>query len=474
MENWLSNIIKNGTLVDNQHYAVRDGLLSATAYNLEIKLKYRAKREHRRYWNDNEAVWCFLLENTQTINTQLAKSRESKIVLFNQKEYEHNSDDDFLKVSGYSPYNFSANTGNVIGYVKINDYALKISSRFGDNFLKYIIADADGFLEIENYGGQQNNEGFEWLLIYLWKIKLKKALRLGLPKQYVSKTRILNKVKGNVHALDYFLTKQQAKYKCTYREHSYNNETVRLVASVFKLLKGNPFLSDMHQVRNSFLIATEGERPNRSELLATKKVSNPFYKEYNEVIELSKRIIKNDVATFGELSDTSAFLFDVSMLFEYFIKKLLIRSDFKMLSKFNSALTIETGTYQRKLQPDLLFEDDKGFYVFDIKYKTFDKRYGVKREDLFQLHTYIGQYGNCNDIKGCGFIYPSREKENKIISKTINMMGIIIPFHICFLAIPKENDEVLFKKLFKLKCEQFVLSLKGKFNTKYTNLENLL
>lgn len=466
MENWLSNIIKNDTLVDNQHYTVRDGLLMSTKYSPEIRLKVRESGQHRKVWNDNEAVWWFLLEDVETINTQLVKAKDSKIVLFNKKEYEHNTDDVFFKVSGYNPYNFIAHTGNVIGYVKKGNYELKISSRFGDNFLKYIIADADGFLEIENYGGQQNNEGFEWLLIYLWKIKLKKALRLGLPKQYISKTRALNKVKGNVHALDYFLTKEQAKYKCTYREHSYNNPTVRLIASVFELLKGNPFVSDMHQIRSSFLIATEGVKSNRAELLATKKVSNPFYKEYNEVIELSKRIIKNDVATFGDLSDTSAFLFDVSMLFEYFIKKILIRNNFKMLSKFNSALTIETGTYQRKLQPDLLFEDSNGFYVFDVKYKAFDKRYGVKREDLFQLHTYIGQYGNNNNIKGCGFIYPSREKENKIITKTINTMGVCIPFHICLLAIPEEKNEINFKKQFKVKCEQFVISFKEKLNTK--------
>jgi 5-methylcytosine-specific restriction endonuclease McrBC regulatory subunit McrC len=465
MENWISNIIKNGTLVDNQQYFVRDGLLMSTGYNSEIRLKAKAPGEHKKSWNDNESVWWFLIEKTQAINTQLSEDKESKLVFFNEKEYEHNSDNDFLSVSGYNPYNFTARSGNIIGYVKNNNYSLKISSRFGDQFLKYIIADADGFLEIENYGGQENNEGFEWLLIYLWKIKLKRALRLGLPKHYVSKTQTLNKVKGTVVTVDYFLTKDQAKYKCTYREHSYNNLTVRLIASVFELLKGNSLVSDMHQIRNSFLIATEGKRTNIKELLATKKESNPFYQEYNEVISLSKRIIKNDVATFGELSSTSAFLFDVSMLFEYFIKKLLTRNNFKMLSKFNSALSIETGAYERKLQPDLLFEDANGFYVFDVKYKVFDERYGVKREDLFQLHTYIGQYGNNNKVSGCGFIYPSREKENIIITKTINTMGIGIPFHICLLAIPDEKDGTNFNKLFKLKCEEFVISLKEKLNT---------
>lgn len=466
MENWLSNIIKNGTLVDNQRYYVDDGILLSTGYNQEIRLRARLKGEHIKSWNDNESVWWFLLENTQIINDQPSNEPESKLILFNQHEYEHNSEDKFLEVSGYNPYNFSAQSGNVIGYVKKGNYSLKISSRFGDCFLKYIIADADGFLEIENYGGQQNSEGFEWLLIYLWKIKLKKALRLGLPKQYVSKTRTTNKVKGTVHAADYFLTKHRAKYKCSYREHSYNNKTVRLIASVFQVLKGNPFVSEMHQIRSSFLIATEGDRPNRRELLATPKISNPFYKEYNEVINLSKQILKNDVATFGERSDTSAFMFDVSMLFEYFIKKLLSRNGFKMFSKFNEELTIETGVRQQKLQPDLLFEDNNGFYLFDVKYKSFDKRYGVKREDLFQLHTYIGQYGNIKDINGCGFIYPSRNTNTEIITKSINIMGKLVSFHICLLAIPDEKDEKLFNKLFQLNCTQFVSLFKEQLTKK--------
>ena len=47
-------------------------------------------------------------------------------------------------------------TGNLIGFVKRGDYALKISSRFGDRFLQYIIADADGFLELKDVGGKND------------------------------------------------------------------------------------------------------------------------------------------------------------------------------------------------------------------------------------------------------------------------------------------------------------------------------
>lgn len=106
------------------------------------------------------------------------------------------------------------------------------------------------------------------------------------------------------------------------------------------------------------------------------------------------------------------FCFDVSMLFEYFIRKLLKRDGLRLLSKFEQRYEIPTGaigSYRRKLEPDLVLENNGDLYVFDVKYKSFDSRYGVKREDLFQLHTYIGQYDNTAAIKGCGFICPISE-----------------------------------------------------------------
>ena len=78
-----------------------------------------------------------------------------------------------------------------------------------------------------------------------------------------------------------------------------------------------------------------------------------------------------------ENSDTSAFLFDVSMLFEYFIHKLLLRNGFAIESK-SKDVKIPTGQpgYQRNLEPDIVFEDNGHTYVFDVKYKNFDKNLG--------------------------------------------------------------------------------------------------
>jgi len=124
----------------------------------------------------------------------------------------------------------------------------------------------------------------------------------------------------------------------------------------------------------------------------------------------------------------------------------------------------------RKLEPDLVFESDGGQYVFDVKYKAFDKQFGVKREDLFQLHTYIGQYGNEDSIKGCGFVYPISEekwdalnldKTQGLIKDDIHQQGKYIPFYVLFLKIPK-NTSPDFNSLMNEQCRVFIEAIQSK------------
>ena len=186
--------------------------------------------------------------------------------------------------------------------------------------------------------------------------------------------------------------------------------------------------------------------------MQTKHFTNPYYGDYNILIDLSKQLLNQQGADFADASPTSAFLFDISMLFEYYIRKLLKRKGFVLRDKQKGVARIATGafgTYRRKLEPDLVWEDAGGLCVFDVKYKRFDPTYGVSREDLFQLHTYIGQWGNKGDIKGCGLVYPMPEgrwnklklDENKgLISGAIRQQGKTIPFHVIFLKIPADDN----------------------------------
>lgn len=465
MSRWLFDILKNNTLVDNQTYQVSDGLFSNHRINNPIQLEVAGRKTHPKH--KDWLIWDFLCDINTDVKNLLKENKDSSLVLFNAQEYESNTDDDFIQLHGLNYYNFTLKTGNLIGYIKKKDYSLKVSSRFGDNFLKQIISDSDGFIELEDLGGVSKESSYEWLLIYLWKIKLKKAFRLGLPKQYIKHTERINKVKGQIDPLDYYMSKD-GKYLCSYREHSYNNLALQLISRVFHHFGDHPFLSDMNTLKNTFITASNGINTKIKELENTPHFANSYYSDYNEVIDFSKLLLKNKSADFGDLNNSSAFFFDISMLFEYFIRKLLLRNNFDLHSKHEKPLKVVTGSlngYSRKLEPDIIIENEKGLYVFDVKYKFFDTRFGAKREDVFQLHTYVGQYGNHSDVLGCGFIHPITVSDAKkrnvkpVIKESIQLMGVNVPFYIIFFIVPDNTKSEDYFTIFKAYKDEFVLNL---------------
>lgn len=473
MKGWLFDILKNATLVDNQTYCADNAVLTNRRFTAPISLERREGKKRTQVWNDEGAIWRFLNVASREIQELPFRHAQSALVLFNDKEYEHNSDIFFFDVSGVDCMNFTLKTGNVIGYLKKGAYSIKISSRFGDNFLKHIIADADGFLEIDNYGGASSrDEGYEWLLVYLWKTKLKKAFRLGLPKTYVAVNERSNKVKGSINPIDYFLNgRNTGLYQCEYRQHSYDNDATRLIADTFRKIGTHEFVQDATLLKNAFYTATNGKQASKRELHATKYFTNPFYKDYNEVIDLSKCILKDELTDFGEQSNSSAFFFDISMLFEYFIRKLLKRSGYTLDSKFQRRVEIATGVnnYKRKLEPDIVFSHNGRRYLFDVKYKSFDFIYGVSREDLFQLHTYLGQCGNDGTVQACGFIYPLSEvhweklgssQSDSYTRDSIHIMGAKVDFYVLFIKVPDDNSNT-FHSEFSNTSQDFINAIKA-------------
>jgi len=466
MTKTLSQIVSDGTLVDNSVYQAEAGVFRAGSFGPALEIWQGGGRKNP--WT----AWP-LIHKAATLNTE-----NSKLVFrVPEADYEHNTDDAFISVSGPDPLNFNLTTGNLIGCVKSEGYTLRVSSRFGDEFLKFIIADADGFVELPDQGGMERG-GYEWLLVYLWLVKLKKAFRLGLPKAYETRTESLTQVRGRLDPVDYFLNQQRARYRCTYREHSYDNDTTRLIARTLQHLDSHDFLRESHVLNQTFQIATQGRRSTLQDLLATLLVRNPYYADYNPVITLSKQILRDELSDFGDQSETSAFFFDVSMLFEYFVRKLLKRAGVVFHQKNGLQWQIPSGLRhgQRKLIPDLVFDMNLATYVFDVKYKSFDFAYGVSREDLFQLHTYIGQVSNEHNVAGCGFIYPIRESRwqecgleatRGIFSETITQGGRTIPFHVVFLKIPESeksagaDNSAAYRQQFKNYTEYFIRAFLG-------------
>ena len=466
---WLFDLIKNGTLVDNQCYQVRQGVVTNGRLG-SIQLRSRV-RQRKSPCNNEKDIWNFL--NSVSCETEKALSDNSRdvLVLFNDEYYERGADVALVSVTGTDARNFTLNTGNLIGSVKRDAYSLKISSRFGDTFLRYLIADVDGFLEIKDVGGESHSDSYDWLLAYLWNVKFKRAYRLGLPKKYATETDRTSKTRGIIDPIDFFHNRTSGKYLCSYREHSYDSPATSLFIKAYETLKHYSFCHESRTIYNSFVMANQSVKRTRHEILKTPYFNNPFYNDYNVLIDLSKRVICQQGADFGSQGNLSAFLFDVSMLFEYFIRKMMKRNGISLLSKFEKRRAIPTGSlkkYIRKLEPDFVFEGNGGLYVFEAKYKSYDPRYGVNREDLFQLHTYIGQYANHAPIRVCGFIYPMREDQweslglngsSGLISDVICQHGNEIPFHVLFLKVPSDQPD--FNRLMSRQCHTFMNAIRS-------------
>lgn len=394
---------------------------------------------------------------------------EKNLYLFGEN-YEHNTDDDLLKVHGWNPDNYVIETGNLVGYVSTKGFKLNITSRFRDDFLKYLLCYTEGLLEVPDSGSIGKDGLYDWIILFLWKRALQEAYRLGIPKQYIPHYEKIFTVKGNVDVLNYAINKgKEGKTLCHYYQHDYNNPVTQLIAYTFSKIEKKALIKDCIQLRNAFENCVEGKRASLSACLNTRPISNPYYSEYNKVISLSKNILRK---RFGDITDSSniesAFLFDMSMLFEYFIRKVLIARGLKLFPKNDESMTISRGLGKnddRHLYPDIIIDRGNGkIEVYDVKYKHFDTTYGVKREDLFQLHTYVSYLSNKYTVKRCGIIYPTDKSDTdteNIIQHPKYDNGI--PFSIRFFQVPKTEENGGFKKS---DFDESVRNFQELFNTK--------
>lgn len=485
---WLSELLANGFIKDNTFYEKREIIPDSIFWDNNKSQKIHRFSGYRRMRNEHreDLIWKFLNKSSWRITNLLQDKKFIKkhVILFDNNDYEHNTSDSLFQVNGTSFSNWTLQTGNLVGFIKgeSGDYSLKVSSRFGNNFLKALIADAEGFLEVEDFGGIDGQSDMDWLLKYFWKIKLKRAFRLGIPKAYTTVNEPLTSMRGNLDLIDYAIRgKHTARYQCQYRLHSFNNPINQLIHTTFQKLKSEPqnqsLFSDVLPIHRAFAIAVKGKKVPLKKLAAIETTNNPYYQSYNEVIQLSKKILRDEFADFGAASDMNALFFDVSMLFEYFIRKIVSRAGVRVHPKNdrNKFLIPSGGTYKqgsRALYPDLIFDDEAGnTHVFDVKYKRFDFKYGVKREDLFQIHTYFGQVANQQKVVRCGLIYPILEDnsncpKHSVITNTFQFHGNTVLFEVHFLKIPKDskNLEPQYRKVFTQYKTNFINQLLGKYD----------
>jgi 5-methylcytosine-specific restriction endonuclease McrBC regulatory subunit McrC len=312
-----------------------------------------------------------------------------------------------------------------------------------------MIALTEGFIELEDLGGDPWGGMSEWLLVYLWKLRLKQAFVAGIPKEYMSREGQLTTVRGNLDINSLLrLPADMGKYTCQWREHSFDNPITRLIYTTFETLSRRDtvasLISDVHREKNAFGEACGG-RIVQAPFTGLRRRQNPYFAAYDEVADLSRMILANETADLSlNENEFSGFLFDVSLLFENYIRRIFSDGGLWLEPKEKGVVAYPTGGARpRRLLPDITLHGVRSSLILDAKYKWWNEHDGVSREDAFQVITYASVHRKRDPnhpVLGYGFVYP-RAASIQAVAAPIerNFAELAMRFYVFFLDIPVEG-----------------------------------
>ena len=159
---------------------------------------------------------------------------------------------------------------------------------------------------MENIGGENHTEGYEWLLAYLLEHQVEEGYRLGIPKTYITKK---NEIHGYVGQSIQLTTSEIIPQENIYVPTANTVTTVlqlRCSSKPMRRLNINHSVSirGISTMLSSMLIW--GEKVSSGDL-ENPYFTNPFYNDYNILIDLSKKIINQEGSDFGYQQESSAF-----------------------------------------------------------------------------------------------------------------------------------------------------------------------
>lgn len=459
-------------ICDNQISPLRISELIHPTEDFYCSTYYQQNKENIRA----NAISKFLKDTRREIeNIDLNEYNISYLI--DDGEFDLNRDNIILNITGDTFNDLKLSTSNIVGSLNINGHQLNINSRFGNQFLAYMISNTSGFIELENFGSISNKKGLgEWILLLYWKNCLKLAFAQGIFKTYQKKRENLATVRGSID-INHWIKKQDyfdGRTLCEFKEHSFDNNINKVVSLAINKVSKSPYadlLYDAYDIKRAFQsIPFKNLNLNFKESV----VSNPFYKNYNEVFGLSKRILQDQFMSFSSSdSNFSAFLFDISLLFEHHIRKVL-KKQFTLRPKDLAEFRVPNGVNENKIFPDVIIDyGNNEIGIFDVKYKRFQKEGispGVKREDKFQLISYIAMYSSKYKVINSGIIYPCEEadyqelkfktKNNQIIKISNNDVNFGVFFY-------KVSDDLANQHLFDQEFSTIFQKTNIKSNVKF-------
>ena len=302
-------------------------------------------------------------------------------------------------------------SSHYIGRYSHEGYAIIINPRFG-NIFNYLVSYASNIYipygESEISFNSQNNS--YWLIALLWKAMLNRALTTGqIPKEYITVTKNQKNYHGRLTIAKHIRANlcDATRFYCSYKKLSMDNTINRVIRSIYIILKskGLSSLVAEFEAYDKYLcsmgVGAEVVDVHEIDDIRYTRLSAP----YKPVMELSRTILANHKAESSNdksvNSDVSYFI-DIADLWEMYLLKLLqnnLPSEYYVYSPntgFGDSL-LEGG--MREIRPDIIIEKNgRVLMIIDAKYKDYTQfgksaLFGVNREDLYQMTTYLHHYG---------------------------------------------------------------------------------
>lgn len=317
-------------------------------------------------------------------------------------------------------------TGNIMGFVGVNETQLDIRSRFAKNdgrdyFLHYMLQKvfAINLFDIKHTSNQEQIFDF---LLYLFPYFLKKALAQGLFKKYQRFEHNDANLRGVIDVSRHIRQNIPFRGAVAYntRQHSYDNHLTQLVRHTIEYIKTKPAGScilnndqDTKAGVSQIIAATQSYNVFERQRIISQNlrpVRHPYFSEYTALQSLCLKILRHENLKFGqEKNQVYGILFDGAWLWEEYLNVAIFEpiEGVSFTHPKNKSDNVGKKMFQNPhkvlCQPDF-FVDDK--IVLDAKYKRHESLFLDKqREDRFQVLSYMHVF---NALKG-GLIVPSDE-----------------------------------------------------------------
>ncbi|WP_405377501.1 5-methylcytosine restriction system specificity protein McrC [Nonlabens sp. Asnod3-A02] len=321
-------------------------------------------------------------------------------------------------------------------------YKIIILPRFGNLQLYNMLEEVYNIRLSKSSSIQKNDNQFQLLIrkviAFLWLNLLGKANKHGVPKKTVSKTYKGTKVMGRLNVRESIIPlKTEEKIVSRFTEKAPEDVVVRILKEAHRILSSNYGIGSIKTsagARNSLqqIFSFSSNQKKVSEIEYKNIRYKNIFTNYKPLVDLSWDIIKNKQFGRQDFHQNSAYSFflDMAEIWELYLKSILK----KKLMPNGWALVNEKLTayrykdFQRLLIPDIVFEKEGQYLVWDAKYKRMKFDYfDYDRADFFQIHTYINYHQQKGKVLTAGLLYPLSKqfKEERIKkNKSSTLYGI--------------------------------------------------